>query len=108
MNQMVDSQVVELLGPRELTFKPQTLDLGKLDAQSVAARAVYSAISPRTELPAWRGDPPLRPGPVYPRLVGYCNVAEVIAVGAEVQALEPGDRILTGQSHRTAFICKQG
>jgi threonine dehydrogenase-like Zn-dependent dehydrogenase len=107
MSQMVESRVVELLGPRQLTFTPQALDLGTLDAQSVAARTLYSAISPGTELAAWRGDPPLRPGPVYPRLVGYCNVAEVMAVGAEVQTLKPGDRILTGQAHRTAFICKQ-
>ena len=107
MNRMVDSQVVELLGPRQLIFTPQALDLGKLDAQSVAARTLYSAISPGTELAAWRGDPPLRPGPVYPRLVGYCNVAEVVAVGAEVQMFKAGDRILTGQSHRSAFVCKQ-
>jgi D-arabinose 1-dehydrogenase-like Zn-dependent alcohol dehydrogenase len=73
----------------------------------VAARTLYSAISPGTEVAAWRGDPPLRPGRAYPRLVGYCNVAEVIAVGADVQTLKAGDRILTGQSHRSAFICKQ-
>jgi len=107
MNQLVDSQVVELLSPRELIFKSQALDLSKLNSQSVAAKTLYSAISPGTELAAWRGDPPLRPGPAYPRLVGYCNVAEVITVGADVQMLKVGDRILTAQSHRSAFICKQ-
>ena len=107
MNQLFDSHIVELLGPRELIFKSQALDLSKLDSHSVAAKTLYSAISPGTELAAWRGDPPLRPGPVYPRLVGYCNVAEVIMVGANVQTLKAGDRILTTQSHRSAFICEQ-
>jgi len=107
MNPSLDSYFVELLGPRELIFKSETLDLSNLDSQSVAAKTLYSTISPGTELAAWQGDPPLRPGPIYPRLVGYCNVAEIVAIGAEVQTLKVGDRILTTQAHRSAFICKQ-
>lgn len=55
----------------------------------------------------YRGDPPLRPGEVYPRVVGYCNVAEVIGKGSSVSKYKVGDRILTFQSHRSAFVCSE-
>jgi threonine dehydrogenase-like Zn-dependent dehydrogenase len=44
---------------------------------------------------------------VYPRVVGYCNVAEVVAKGSSVTKYEVGNRILTFQSHRTAFSCPE-
>jgi len=47
----------------------------------------------------------LRSGPAYPRLVGYCNAARVLAVGNEIAGIAAGDRILTHQSHRTCFAC---
>jgi len=50
----------------------------------------------------------LRPGKVYPRLVGYCNVAVVEECGADVHGIAVGDRILTHQSHRSAFVCEVG
>jgi threonine dehydrogenase-like Zn-dependent dehydrogenase len=45
---------------------------------------------------------------VYPRVNGYCNVAEVVAVGAAVVGVRAGDRISTHQSHRSAFRCDAG
>lgn len=66
-------------------------------------RARVSAISPGTELAAWTGAPPLRPGPAYPRLVGYCHVAEVLASGADTTRARPGDRVLSFTSHRSAM-----
>jgi D-arabinose 1-dehydrogenase-like Zn-dependent alcohol dehydrogenase len=56
---------------------------------------------------AYRGDPPLRPGNAYPRLVGYCNVAEIVATGSAVTCYAVGDRILTHQSHRSAFVVEE-
>jgi threonine dehydrogenase-like Zn-dependent dehydrogenase len=44
---------------------------------------------------------------MYPRLVGYCNVAQVQAVGTEVGDLAAGDVILTHQSHRSSFCCSR-
>ncbi|HZU83466.1 MAG TPA: zinc-binding dehydrogenase, partial [Polyangiaceae bacterium] len=88
-----------------LRFRHDSLDTERLASGSIAARTLFTAISPGTELAAYRGDPPLRPGPVYPRLVGYCNVAEILAVGSGVDGLAPGERILTFQSHRSAFVC---
>lgn len=105
MSTTITSKIARLLGPRQLVFEEQMLDAENLGPQEVLAETICSAISPGTELAAYLGEPPLRPGPIYPRVVGYCNVAEVKAVGSEVKAYQPGDRILSFQSHRSAFIC---
>ncbi len=56
---------------------------------------------------AYKGAPPLRPMKVYPRLLGYCNVAEVVDVGVGVVGLNVGDRVYSHQSHRSEFVCDQ-
>ncbi len=102
---IVDAEVYELTGPGDLVTRTERLDLSQLDPNAVAARTLVSAISPGTELAAFLGYPPLRPMQTYPRVIGYCNVAEVVAVGDAVTDLEPGSRVLSFQSHRSAFIC---
>ncbi len=64
---------------------------------------IYTAISPGTETAAYSGLEPLRPGKIYPRLLGYCNVAKVICIGKNVLDLKVGDIVLTFQSHRSGF-----
>lgn len=100
----IDVNIAELGGPEQLAFRSEALRL-EPGAGQVAARTLTTAISPGTELAAWSGAPPLRPGNPYPRLVGYCNVAEVQRVGDGVPDLRQGDRIYTHQSHRSAFVC---
>lgn len=94
-----------LEAPRTLTFKAFELDLEHLGPSEVFAVTEYSTVSLGTERAAYVGLPPLRPGPIYPRLVGYCNAARVVAVGPDVRDLLPGTRILTHQSHRSSFVC---
>src|SRR5689334_8047017 len=101
----MESAVYELTGPRNLVIRSSTLDLMGLNETQIAGKTLVSVLSPGTELAAYRGDPPLRPGNPYPRLVGYCNVASVLAAGSAVSDLRPGDRVITFQSHRSAFIC---
>lgn len=103
----VRSKVVKLTAPRKLVFEDYILEPGNLKSGEVYAETIYTAISPGTELAAYRGDPPLRPGNIYPRLVGYCNIARVKAVGPAVMNYKPGDIVLNFQSHRSAFICSQ-
>jgi len=74
--------------------------------EEVLAKSIYTAISPGTELAAWLGKPALRPGSVYPRLQGYCNLARVIEIGSETNDISVGDWILTHQSHRSHFVIK--
>lgn len=107
MSATFTSRIAELTGPRQLIFREQTLAASALKDNELLAETVCSALSAGTEVAAWRGAPPLRPGPVYPRLVGYCNVAEVVACGSAVTRFKPGARILTFQSHRSAFICRE-
>ena len=99
------ASVYYLTAPRTLMAREEGIDTSLLPPDAVAARTQVSVISPGTEVAAFVGDSPLRPGKTYPRLVGYCNVAEVIAVGTAVEDIHPGDRIATGQSHRSAFVC---
>lgn len=103
MNDAITAHIAELRGPRDLHFRGETLRPDDLGPDDILARTLVSVLSPGTELAAWRGDPPLRPMKVYPRVVGYCNVAEVLAVGDAVEKVRPGDRILSWQSHRSAF-----
>ena len=82
------------------------MTLRDLAEDELAAETLVTVISPGTESAAYSGAPALRDGVIYPRLVGYCNVARVLTVGAKVDTFKAGDRILTVQSHRSAFRCK--
>jgi threonine dehydrogenase-like Zn-dependent dehydrogenase len=104
---LVDSlqtRVAVLEAPRRLVFKEESIDPAVLDPGSVLCRTEVSVISPGTELAAYVGAPPLRPGVVYPRLMGYCNVARVLKSGAAVRGISPDDRVLTFSSHRSHFV----
>ncbi len=103
---MITAEVARLTAPQELVWEREKLDPQALRAGQILGETVCSAISPGTEVAAFEGLPPLRPGPVYPRLVGYCNVARVVATGPEVDKPRVGDLVITQQSHRSAFICR--
>ncbi len=97
------SKTVWLEAPGRLVLREEPV--ASPAAGEILCETIVTAISPGTELAAWRGDPPLRPGVVYPRLQGYCNVAKVLECGAGVEDFVPGDRVLTLQSHRSHFVC---
>lgn len=99
--------------PHALVLLPDVAGIGahsKPAPDQILCRTEVSALSPGTELSAYRGDPPLRPqAKVYPRLMGYCNVATILARGTDVPAdLQVGDRVLTHQSHRSGFMVAHG
>jgi threonine dehydrogenase-like Zn-dependent dehydrogenase len=71
------------------------------------AETLYSGLSIGTETAAYTGQPPLRAGVAYPRLLGYCNVAVVREIEPEGSKLKVGDVILTTQSHQSGFICHE-
>jgi len=103
----MDSIFYELDAPFTLTQKKKNLTQQMLGENEIFSETQYTVISTGTEIAAWEGKPPLRPCKVYPRLVGYCNLAKVIKVGNSVTEIHVGDYVLTDQSHRTAFICDQ-
>lgn len=99
--------VYHLKSPKQLV-KTKTESSVLLKADDVFAETVYSVVSTGTELAAWNGLEPLRPTQnVYPRLVGYCNMACVKEVGSNVRNIKIGEYILTHQAHRSSFLCNQ-
>ena len=101
---MINSKIAYLTNPYQLIFKDKIIDDDCLGEASILCETLVSVISPGTEVAAYTGAPPLRPGKIYPRLVGYCNVARVIKVGAGVSSVLVGDRVLTGSCHCSHFI----
>lgn len=103
----ITAKIARLTGPRTLIFDEEILDPTTLAEDAVLAETVVTALSVGTELAAYTGKTPLRPGSVYPRVNGYCNVARVIKAGPAVKKYAEGDLILSFQSHRSAFICQE-
>lgn len=100
----IEATVVYLNAPRQLELRKESLDSASLGPRQVLCETLVTAISPGTELAAYVGLPALRAGTGYPRLQGYCNLARVMAVGAEVRDLRPGQRVLSFVSHRSHFV----
>lgn len=96
------ARIARLDGPRTLVWAREDLPAHPAPGQH-RCETVISAISPGTELAAWVGAPPLRPGPVYPRVNGYCNVARVMESGVGATGAQVGDRVLSFTSHRDRF-----
>jgi hypothetical protein len=99
----IKTKIFKLLGPKELVLVEELIDFDKIDDNEFVAETIYSAISPGTEIAAFVGKEPLRSGNIYPRLVGYCNVARILFKGKFVNDLSIGDFVLTFQSHRTHY-----
>ena len=94
--------IVNLVAPRQIELAP--MPLVELEAGDVLCETIVTAISPGTELAAYTGAPALRAGITYPRLLGYCNVARVLAVGDGVRDVRVDDRVLSFMSHRSHFV----
>jgi threonine dehydrogenase-like Zn-dependent dehydrogenase len=88
--------------PGELAFREA--ELAPPGPGEICCATIVSAISPGTELAAYRGLPHLHNYVTFPRLLGYCNVARVLAAGEGVSGVAPGDRVLTHQAHRSHFV----
>lgn len=95
------SSVVWLNSPGHIEIKKE--QLAPIKPNEVLCSTIVSVISPGTELAAYRGLAPLRPSVSFPRLLGYCNVARITEVGKDVNSYKVGERVLTSQSHRSAF-----
>ena len=107
MRPTVETNVVQIAGPRRVRIESETLILEGLGQREVAAETLYTAISPGTEIAAYEGLQPLRPDRKFTKVVGYCNLARVIAVGDWVSRFRVGDLILTLESHRSHFVCDE-
>jgi threonine dehydrogenase-like Zn-dependent dehydrogenase len=98
----IKAKVAILQSPGKMTFEFKDLSMN-VKENNILCESLVSVISPGTELAAYRGAPPLSSSVSYPRFVGYCNVARVIAKGGNVKNISVGDRVLSLQSHRSHF-----
>lgn len=105
----IDAHYHWLVAPGKIDWVRETTEPEKISPTEIVCRTLYSAISPGTELAAFGGLEPLRPGiSVFPRWLGYMNVAEVIAAGEEAANEFPkGTLVYTGAAHRSHFVMDQ-
>ncbi len=105
---MPTARFFSLLGEGELALQTEQISVPRDD--QMLCQTVATAISPGTELAAYNGLPPLRPTKtVYPRLLGYMNVARVVQPGKDLQREFPeGTLVYTHQSHRSHFLISRG
>ena len=91
-----------LFGPHDLRLEQEDIEPGQLGPNELICETLYSAVSPGTELAAYMGLPPLRPiAKVYPRYLGYMNVARVMHAGEDAAAVLPtGTLVYTHAAHR--------
>ncbi len=87
---------VVFIEPNVVAVEPFPFDVDALPADRVAIRNHYSLVSPGTELACLSGSESWARLPFVP---GYAGCGEVIAVGAEVRDVLPGDRVFSYTKH---------
>lgn len=98
MENVIRSTNVVFRAPFQLEFEEKELNPGRLADNQVLVRAVYSLISPGTELALYTGTHVGLPDPSntfakFPFFPGYASVGEVVARGSAVQEFVPGDLV---------------
>lgn len=103
----IERKIYVLEEAKKLTLKSEIIETDKLEKKQFVAKTIYTAISIGTEVAAYQGLEPLRKGNVYPRVLGYCNVAQVEYVAEEVSIVKKGDYILNFNCHCSAFVISE-
>jgi threonine dehydrogenase-like Zn-dependent dehydrogenase len=101
---IIKTKVYKLIAPYNLVLIEEQINVDILGEDEFIAETIYTAISPGTETAAFIGKEPLRPGSIYPRVVGYCNIARVLFKGKSILDISVGDIVLTFQSHRSHYM----
>jgi threonine dehydrogenase-like Zn-dependent dehydrogenase len=104
LKNIIKVSTYSLKDARKLELESSLIDIDNIGSKSIICQTIYTAISPGTEIAAFLGLSPLRPGNIYPRLMGYCNIAIVIYTDVDVSKVSKGDILLTFQSHRSHFV----
>src|SRR5574337_418882 len=78
--------------------------LPPLGARDILVQTRTGAISIGSELPRYRGIARGSKAAAYPCMTGYESVGIVLACGAAVQRIRPGDRVVAFYGHRTHAI----
>ncbi len=89
------------------------IDLAEPAAHQVLVRCAWSAVSPGTELAVYTGThqwlrDPRMPDWKFPFRPGYSAAGTVVAVGADIKDLKPGDRISYPGNHASHELLSLG
>ncbi|WP_168123692.1 zinc-binding alcohol dehydrogenase [Paenibacillus sp. HB172176] len=94
---------------QQVEVKKEQFD-STLKGEELLCRAICSLVSTGTELQCLRGvfdsGTNWANWVQYPFYPGYCMVAEVLEVGADVQGIRQGDRVFAEVSHASCFKIK--
>lgn len=96
------SRSLLLMGPRRLEWIQERLAQPASDGALV--RTLAGAISIGSELPQYLGTARSSAATRYPHMTGYESVGIVVSVGASVERLRPGARVVAFYGHRTAAL----
>ncbi|CDQ39967.1 alcohol dehydrogenase catalytic domain-containing protein [Virgibacillus salexigens] len=96
---------LELNGRRLLKW--QVRELPPLDKNEVLIKTILGSISVGAEMPQYNESDITDVNPKYPKNTGYENYGEVISIGANVQSLQIGDRVIAFYGHKDFSIAKE-
>lgn len=94
-----------LKGRRLLEWDVQ--ELPPLEKNEVLIKTIVGAISVGAEVPQYNENDVTDVIPEYPRNTGYENVGEVVCVGANVQSVQIGERVIAFYGHKDFSIEKE-
>ena len=77
----IEAEILKLFKPLKLGFDKVKIKTD-IHPNNVIIKTLQTGISPGTETSAYVGKEPLRKNIRYPRLMGYCNIGEVIYAGS--------------------------
>lgn len=103
MTQILSKQHLLLLSaPYQLDWVEHSLPV--LGPNDLLLQTRCGAISIGTELPLYKGTSRGARPAAYPLMTGYESLAEVIACGSAVEAIQVGERVVAFYGHRTAAV----
>lgn len=101
-SQKIPARCLLLTAPQRLEWF--SAELPSLRTQDILVRTRTGAISIGSELPRYQGIARSSKPASYPCMTGYESVVTVLACGAAVQRIRPGDRVVAFYGHRTHAI----
>lgn len=103
--------------PRAREVELRTETVGAPGAGEIRVRSIASGLSHGTEMLVFRGEvpadlaldlPTLAGSYGFPIKFGYANVGKIVAVGAGVTGVAPGDRVFVHHPHQEEYVVSAG
>ena len=100
-------KIAVLHGPRDLRIEEQPLDVAELKPDEIWVETEISALKIGTDRGNYEGAEQVPGAPGYPRGVGDSNLGVVRGIGSAVSRFQVGDRVVSRQTHRSAYVTSE-